>query len=108
MLHKGMEACHFSEHPKEMIGNRRARKVVDQPTEPGMLLHPLQETHNIFFRKMMGEERTDHKVNRSRRRVRKDIRANPLDFSRGRTGLGCNRRSVRIHVKASQFHGNAA
>src|ERR1039457_3808151 len=57
---------------------------------------------------MMGEEGTDNKMNRPRRRVLKDVCADPLDSACRRAGLGCNDGGVRIEVESDEFDGDSA
>src|ERR1019366_10467256 len=57
---------------------------------------------------MMREERTDYKMNRPRRRVLKNVRADPLDSACRRAGLGCNCHGIRIQVESDEFDRDSA
>jgi len=108
VLNKGMKPGQFGEDAEEMVGERRARKIVDEPANLRVPLHPSQKSNNVVFVKMMGEERTDDEINGLPRGVIEDICADPLDCAFGRACIGGNDCGVRVEVDTSQSDGDAA
>ena len=56
VLHKRMQAGHFGEEAKEMVGNGRAREIVDEPAEPGVELHPSEEANHVRLVEVMRKQ----------------------------------------------------
>ena len=87
VLDKGMKAGQLGENAEEMVRDRRARKIVDEPANLRVPLHPLQKSNNVVSGKMMGEEGADDEINGLLRRVFEDVCADPLDCAFGRACL---------------------
>ena len=54
-----MQASQFGEEAKEVVGNGRAREIVDKPAELGMEFQPLKEANQVRLGEVMCELRTD-------------------------------------------------
>lgn len=96
-----MQTRELCEGFEEMVGNRRARQVVDEPANIRSLFHPEEETYDVRLGEMVGHKGTDNDVNRRVRRERKDIGVNPLDSTGWRCCFCCDGDGIRIQVTSS-------
>jgi len=107
VLDKRVKASKFGKHPKEMIGNRSAREIVDEPAEFGAELHPLQEANQVRLREVVREKGTDDEVNRLFGLESKDIGRDPTNGALRWAGLGGDDDGVGIKIDAREFDRNA-
>jgi hypothetical protein len=107
VLDKRVKASKFGEHPKEMIGNRSAGEIVDEPAEFGAELHPLQEANQVRLREVVREKGTDDEVNRLFGLESKDIGRDPTNGALRWAGLGGDDDGVGIKIDAREFDRNA-
>ena len=78
-----MKAGKFGEYAKQMIRNRCAREVVDEPTDLSVEFHPFQKANHAGLGEVVGEEGTDDDVNRLVRLPGKDVGSDPADRALG-------------------------
>jgi len=105
MLDEGMETCQFGKCLEEVIGNRRARKVVDEPSDARALLHPLEKTDNVALDQVMCEEGTEDDID-GLVRISKDIGSDPMDLACSCSGVGRDVYGVRIEIATCQHYAD--
>jgi hypothetical protein len=103
-----MKASKFGKHPKEMIGNRSAREIVDEPAEFSVGLHPLQEANQVRLREVVGEEGTDDEVDRLFGLESRDVGRDPTNGALRWAGLGGDGDGIGIEVEPRELDGNGA
>src|ERR1035441_10061003 len=91
-----------------MIGNRSAGKIVDEPTEPSVGFHPLQEANDVRLSEVVGKKRADNEVNWLFRLQFKDVGRDPTNCACWFAGLGGDGDSIGIQIDAGELDGNAA
>ena len=82
VLHEAMKASKFGEDPQEMIGNRGAGEIVDEPAKLCGRFHPLHKANQVRLGEMVREEGTDNKVNRFVGVPAKNVSGDPADGTR--------------------------
>ena len=88
---------------EEMVRNRLAMKIVDEPSQMSGPLHPAQECDDLRIGQVMGQERADHNVGIDRTISGECVADTPLNplrcwscFLRGTNG-------IRVQVDSGQF-----
>ena len=82
MLNEMMKASELREYPQEMVGNRGAGEIVDEPAQFAVHFHPLHKANQVGLGEMVREEGTDDEVNRLVGLPAKDVACDPANGAR--------------------------
>ena len=89
---------------KEMVRNRLAMKIVDEPSQAGRALHPSQQCDDLRIGQVMRQKRTDDDIGIRSGISGKCIADNPLNPLRSWSRLLRSTDGVRVQVDSGQFN----